>query len=107
MIFWRSYFPALGALVAAIALSGCVASSRQQSTEITTSPRETMCSRVRTAALLGGSRSGSFGEEFANSEAAYANCMAGLPLSLPREPRTLSCTPDRMSLNNSITCTEL
>lgn len=107
MVSRRFHLPALGSFVITVALAGCMASSRQQTTqvaEVTESPRERACGAVRASALLGPTRSGSFGEGLANAQAAYANCMAGLPVTSAPAPRTMSCT---RGFHGSITCTEL
>jgi hypothetical protein len=93
---------AIGGLMAVMLLSGCVSSSQQQNTQVVESPRERACDRVRAATLLGPTRSGSFGEGVANAEAAYANCMAGLPVTPARRPTTMTC---QRGFHGSITCT--
>ena len=91
-------------IITTIFLSGCLGSSQQQRATVTDSPREKSCAMVKASAYLAPTRSGSFGEGFANAEAAYANCMAGQPVSAPPQPRTLSCHP---GYQGSMTCTEI
>lgn len=87
-------------------LSGCMTSSRETSTYTSQSSREKICAFVRTTALLGPNRSGSFGEGFANAAAAYANCMAGLPVTPASRPKTMSCRRD-FGIGRTVTCIEI
>lgn len=86
---------AAGGLALVVLLSGCVSSSQErQTSRDPASAREATCNRVRLATLGGPTRSGSFGESVANAEAAYANCMAGLPINpTPAPTVTVSAPP--------------
>jgi hypothetical protein len=107
MISRHFHFPALSSLVIAVALAGCMTTSRQQSAqvaEVVGSLCRRACGAVRASALLGETRSGSFGEGIANAQVAYDNCMAGSPVTSAPSPRTMGYT---QGFHGAIICTEI
>lgn len=84
---------------------------RQQAAAYQPSPeqqREKYCKGLMGAAMMQPTLTGRMGESFANANAAYASCMAGLPppeTPLQKQQRTTTHTTCKQGMMGEIKCT--